>query len=269
MKKILLVGCLLCGISVNSYADITESMLQGPADSGATSSFKSVQDAERYNFADNQTIAVHLSIDDQNRIIVQDDRIKEIICAKAGYCSKIIDQKDGDTMFGLGPNALVNKPFSALVKTEDGRAFYMLIIPEHSMSKTVIFTPTTGGSKSAEKIEADSQYSAILSKIITTMVKYPNTKKSISGYSVTEVPITLDEAKVKKMDLLVYPVRAFRGSNYVGITYAVKNTTSHKLALNPKNFYKSGVLAGAVSTEILEPQQIGYSYQVWTNYKGK
>ena len=170
---------------------------------------------------------------------------------------------------GLGANARVDHPFSAVVKTENDRTFTMLVMPEHGISKTVIFNPTTGSSKEAKELEANTPYQAMMSKLIVSMIGYEDTKKPLNGYSVAEVPQTaIDPKEIKeKGDYIVYPLRVFKGDAFVGMVSAVKNMSDKKLILQPKEFYHHGVIAGAVSKETLKPQEIGYSYQVWVNHE--
>jgi conjugal transfer pilus assembly protein TraK len=222
---------------------------------------------ENYSFANDQTLGIKLSMNDQNRIIIKNDKIKEIVCARAGYCIKSIDPKDGDLLLGLGISVQLNHPFTVLIKTSEGRSFSMLVMPVNTISKTVIFTPETGSSKEAKDLEANTPYQALLAKIITSMINYPHTKKTLDGYSEADVPQQdIDETKLENGDYVVYPVRVFKGYAFVGITSMIKNVSKKKLILNPKEFYHHGVIAGAVSDEVLEPQQIGYSYQVWVNH---
>lgn len=252
MKKYLILVFMVISMGV-SFADNSQEYNQKIA-------------PESYSFADNQTIEVKLSINDQNRIIIKNDKIKEVVCARAGYCIKAIDPKDGDLLLGLGSAVQINHPFTVLVKTEEDRSFSMLVFPEATISKTIIFVPETGSSKQAKDLEANTPYQAMLSKLVGSMINYPQTKKTLDGYSETAVPQQdIDAVKLNKGDYVVYPLRVFKGDAFVGITSIVKNISKKNLILNPKQFYHHGVLAGAVSNEILKPQQVGYSYQVWVN----
>ena len=253
MKKHLLALGFL-GMSVSSvFADDVQQ-------------FQTKIPAETYRFANDQTVGVKLSVNDQNRIIIKNDKITDVICARAGYCIQSVDPKDGDLLLGLGASTQLNHPFTVLIKTEEGRSFSMLVMPVNTISKTIIFTPETGSSREAKDLEANTPYQAMLAKIITSMINYPHTKKALDGYSEADVPQQdIDESKLEKGDYVVYPVRVFKGDAFVGITSMIKNVSKKNLILNPKEFYHHGVIAGAVSDEMLKPQQVGYSYQVWVN----
>jgi type-F conjugative transfer system secretin TraK len=231
-----------------------------------TQQFNQKKAPKNISFANNQTIEVKLSINEQNHIIIKKDKITEVVCARAGYCIKAIDPKDGDLLLGLGSAAQINHPFTVLIKTDDDRSFSMLVFPENTISQTIIFVPETGSSKQAKDLEANTPYQAMLSKLIGSMINFPQTKKTLDGYSETAVPgQDIDAVKLNQGDYVVYPTMVFKGDAFVGITSMVKNISKKNLILNPKEFYHHGVLAGAVSNEILKPQQIGYSYQVWVN----
>jgi type-F conjugative transfer system secretin TraK len=228
-------------------------------------SFKENINPDTYSFANNQTIAVKLSMLDSNRIIVKGDKIKKVTCARGGYCIKEINP-DGSLLLGLGPNTSLNQPFAVLLNTIDDRSFTMLVLPEKTIAKTVVFTPTTGSSKEAKRIEADTPYQAMLAKVIVSMINYPSTKKTLEGYSEANVPtVDISKSKLTQSDYIVYPVRVFKGDAFIGITSIVKNVSNKPLVLNPKEFYHHGVIAGAVSKTVLKPQEVGFSYQVWVN----
>mgnify|MGYP000666363475 CR=1 FL=1 len=241
---------------------LTAALFMGIVSSGYSADDYQPQEPKTVDFANDQTVYVELSMDDVNRVFVEGDKFKKIYC-KDDLCKPEQDPIGG-MYLSLGVHSEEDK-VTMFAYTMDGRQFTVVITPIHDLGQTVKFIPLSGGSSKALKIEKNTPYDQMLSRIITGMINYQDTKKIIDGFSVIKIPFDPEQAKLNKSDVLAYASMAFKGGDYMGLQFTLKNQTTKRVPINPKMFYRDGALAGAVSKDYLEPGEIGYLYQVSIN----
>ena len=75
-------------------------------------------------FSDNETVSASLSSVDMNRLVVRDDRIKNIQCP-TGFCT--IDARPSDKSGAIFVSLNMMTPFTFYVRTESGRNFGVFV----------------------------------------------------------------------------------------------------------------------------------------------
>lgn len=242
-KKIVLLFCLFISMS------------------SVFASQNNARDPEKISFANNQTVYTKLSLDEANRVFIKNDKIKKIVFSDGG-AGVATQQPNGESIITLGMSAKKNNPVMMYIYTVNGRALSIVAQPVHDIGITIELDPLDGPPKDPKKSLSKDDYRDLMAKIIKSMILYPKKKELLDGFSPVVIPKSATDQDANKNDLLVYPVLAFRGYDYVGIQYAIKNTTNKKIRLTPQQFYRKGVLAGALSKGVVKPQEIIYSYQV-------
>ena len=235
-------------------------LLCGAGYSQEVPSFNASQLATEIDFKDNQTISVKLALDDTNRIVIANDHITSITCARANQCVSDIDTQDGSAFFGLTANLVIDKPLSVVIKTTKKHALTLLVIPENIVSQTIVLNPISPSSIDTIKLEKESNYRSLVSKLISGMINYSNKGQLLDGLSVSKIDKDTNSIKSSKAEMVIYPIRIYSGFAYSGIEYIIKNNTTKSLSVNPKKFYKKGVLAAATSKETLLPQELSHLY---------
>jgi type-F conjugative transfer system secretin TraK len=219
------------------------------------------RDVSKFEFLNNQTVFIKLSLDEINKLYIKNDVISDISFpdGKIGYDY----QKNGSIILTLGSEVFdTSTQVTFYLYTEDGREVTIVATPVKDIGQTIELDPLNGVSTKAAEIEANTPYHQLMAKIISSMINYGEKKKAPEGFSVVDIPIDPSKYKLQKSDLLVYPIKAFKGDKFVGITYVVKNTTKYDIHINVKQFYKEGVLAGALSIGIVPAGGIALLYQV-------
>lgn len=219
-------------------------------------------DAEQIKFSNNQTVTAKVSLDDPNRLFVRGDEIQSISC-QGGFCVNKLNPETGDALLSLGSAAFSVDAFTMYITTKSGRQFSVVVTPFHAVGQTIEFIPQGGGSIKAKAFEAKSNYTSMLATLIKDMINYDDTFKAPEGYSAQDIDAGVGaDTNAGDSDLLIFPVRVFQGDRLMGMVYAVKNVTKSPLKLTSKQFYQRGILASALSTEKLKPQQVALLYQV-------
>ena len=219
------------------------------------------QASQSIHFTNNETVKITLSKDDPNRLFIQGDKIQNIACKK-GFCVTKLMPESGDAMLSLGPMARASQGFTFYITTKQERHLTVVALPEHGVGQTIQFIPASGGSSKAAQFEKKSPYQQTLTALIQYMMRYPQTGQAPPGYAVADVDQQTPTANNSKSDVLVFPVRFFRGMHFAGLVYGVKNTSDHKMTISPRQFYEKGMLAGAVAKRKLKPGEITRLYEV-------
>jgi len=226
-------------------------------------------DPVRVSFYNNQTVTVPLSLVDANRLYIENDQIKDIGCMR-GFCvSKEFDT--GDAIIKLGEAAQFAKGgFTVFLSTQKGRKLALQVLPKAIPGQVVAFNALSGGMRNRDKPQ-DKHNSPYQETLIEFMKAMINQHQSPHQEAVNDHPILSDYGKVEIPDatpeklnstVTIVPIRLFQGERLMGVVYRVKNESSNTVPLTGAQFYKSGLLALALSQETLAPQSTAIVYQI-------
>ena len=226
-------------------------------------------DPVRLSFYNNQTVTVPLSLVDANRLYIENDQIKDIGCMR-GFCvSKEFDT--GDAMIKLGEAAQFAKGgFTIFISTQKGRKLALQVLPKAIPGQVVAFHALSGGMSDRDKPQ-DKQNSPYQETLIEFMKAMINHHQSRNQAAVNDHPVLSDYGRVEIPDataeklnsaVTIVPIRLFQGERLMGVVYRVKNESSNTVPLTGAQFYKSGLLALALSQETLAPGSVASVYQI-------
>jgi type-F conjugative transfer system secretin TraK len=188
--------------------------------------------------ADDQTKRVTISNYELSRIFVKGDRIQNVRGLEGAYIlTKDVIQ--GQIYIKPTPG-YQEKPFNLYIATEKGHNFNLVIISKNVLGQDVEIKPITAG-REAENWEKGSEYSQILTQLISSMVR----DELPSGYSIV-YPNAKDK-KIKYDDVSLKLRKRYIGKNLYGEEYIIKNISNHPITLSESNFSCEGVRAVAIS----------------------
>jgi len=200
--------------------------------------------AQEKNIEDGDEFTAEISAIDLNRIKVSGDRIRNIKGNPGEIVDPIIDARTGDAFLKLPFPG--HKPINIFIVTEKDFTYKGILFPKSIPAEQIVLRNdkavlNTGGE--VVKLARNSYENQIIS-----LMKAMREKKSIDGYQLKSQGKYIDLG-----DLSMRRSTTYKGQNFVGEIFLLKNSTNKILNLEEKFFYKSGVRAIKIETPDLLP----------------
>ena len=197
---------------------------------------KAVEDGEEFT--------AQISKTDINRIKVAGDRIRSVQ-NNEGELTISRDDKLGEIYIRTTAST-ENRPLNLFITTEQNFTYKALLYPKAIPSEQIIIkNDNTLASSDLEvaKITKDSYQTQIIA-----LLKAMRLKKKLDGYQVKQERRWLDLG-----DLGMRRISTYKGQNFMGEIFTLRNITSRVIQLEEKIFFKNGVRAVKIEKANLLP----------------
>lgn len=225
MKKSLINFLLLLGLLISQKSFATQ--------------IKIVEDGDEFT--------AEISKSDINRIKVAGDRIRTVQ-SNGEELNTSLDSKLGEiyirtTVF------TENKPLNLFIVTEQNFTYKALLYPKSIPSEQIIIrndSVVTSSDTEVAKITKNSYEQQIIA-----LFKAMRLKKKLEGYAIKQ-----EHRYVDLGDLGMRRVSTYKGQNFIGEIFTLKNSSNHVIPLEEKMFFKNGVRAVKIEKENLLPDEV-------------
>ena len=212
--------------------------------------------ANRYHFAQNDTVVLPLSSVNTNRLVVKGDKILNVQCPR-GFCIAKASQRDQSGSINVKINIAL--PFTAHVFTEKGQNFSLFVNPKAVPAVVSEFIPLHAQSEHSV-FEKDIEYPLALGEFTKQMIEWQRTKTPVPGFNLHPIdPKTLPK---DKSPLAVIPQTLFSGQPFSGIIYQVKNQSTETVTLTEAQFYSYASRSASLDAYTLSPGESTHLYLV-------
>jgi len=201
----------------------------------------SSQASIRKSVTDSETVTVNLSTKDPNIVSIKNDRIEKFSAVKGALVSSL-DSKLG--VLTLKPtNTVSNEPFSVVVFTEKGKRYTLMVVPVAIPSQDVILVPESIGHEGGGVFEQRSPYT----ETVVALMKHMANNTFPEDYK----RVYVNEKAVEFLEGNLSVLSIYQGENLKGeiLEYVYKGLNKRKLS--EKQFYTSGVMAIALSRNVM------------------
>lgn len=222
MKKIIISFCLLITISEKVFAAQT----------------RSVEDGSEFT--------AEISKLDTNRIKVVGDRVRSVK-SNAGELEIAVEEKLGE-IYVRPTVAAENKPLNLFIITEQNFTYKALLYPKSIPSEQIIIRNDDVVANSDIEIVKTSKNS--YEQQILSLLKAMRTKTKLEGYQVRGESKYIDLG-----DLGMKKITTYKGQNFIGEIFVLKNSTNQLVNLEEKTFFKNGVRAVKIEKSVLMPDE--------------
>lgn len=209
--------------------------------------------AKTMSFSDNQTIPVHLSSANINRIMVSNDQIINLICPN-GLCTSKNDNSGAAYV-----QLLTQNPFTLFISTQNGHHVSLTVAPASSQGRTLVLNPL-GSNPKAEAWETESSYRTLLITLIRDMMN----GSVPTGYGFT----TINHASTQKIFHGAGSMQmeaVWTGNYLVGMAYIFKNLSGKTLTLPESAFYHTGVRLIATTNQKVQAGSTEVVYEIMSH----
>lgn len=202
---------------------------------------------------DNGELALTLSQNNYNRILIKNDKILDFAFPK-GFMGIKRDEQDGSVY--VIPAS--NNPFTLFLITEAGRHLTVTVNAEESLGKTIELIPereTLGKSVLTQASQKSKDYPQEVVDLITHMEQHDtpqNFKLKHSSGAVQRIG----------QGLMLHAKESWVGDGLEGEWLEVYNASSQVLALTQSQFAQPSVRAIKLSQTTLAPKQTAQIYRV-------
>jgi conjugal transfer pilus assembly protein TraK len=215
------------------------------------------QSASRIPIKDNNDIALTLSQDNYNRIVILNDKIIEAVFPSNAMAIKR-DEQDGSVYVMLS----TNNPFTLFLTTEGGRHFSVTLNGEPALGKTIELVPEKATiAKKAEK--------AVIKNVATTEEAVPEAILAMLSHMeqhkpFADVKILHQYGKAERWGkgLTLLPKEVWDGKLLKGETIELYNASKDPLELSQEWFTQEQTLAVKFSKLTLNPGERGMLYRI-------
>ncbi len=201
----------------------------------------------------NGTIEASISMNELTRIAVDQDRIVRVRGLEGIY-----DMKNDLAQGAIFIRPLENQkqPFTLFLATEHNRNYVLHLTPKDQAADTLLLKPKEIPHEKAKHWEDHLPYIKTLTLLIADMRK----DTPPPGYTVTRIA----KAKKQHVNKLISTqlLRVYRGVQWEGCVFEVKNRSKEILTLKESDFYQLGDHAIALSDVILPPHGQTLLYKV-------
>lgn len=222
MKKLLSSFILMSFFSISAYA----------------SQIKEVEDGDEFE--------AQISKTDINRIKIVGDRIRNI---KANPGELEVSREDGLGELYVRPTINAsNKPLNLFIITEQNFTYKVLLYPKAIPSEQIVIKNESVVATPDVDVAKVSKNS--YEKQVIALIKGMREKKKLEGYQ-----IKYDRKYIDLGDLGMRRISTYKGQNFIGEIFVLKNSTSRLLNLEEKLFFKNGVRAVKIENPDLLPDE--------------
>lgn len=193
--------------------------------------------------------SVVVSVDELNRIAVENDKIHQVYGDEGRYVVQG-DEVGGQVFLKVlvRPDSEKQTPFTVTVITQSGQAQDLLLTPKAGSARTIILRPKVAVSNIARTLSRDEQIIALI-------------KAMCEGKNMVGFKINHNFVLEKKLGSLVWKARSQYVSEHIsepleGLVLEVSNGGHKPITLLPEWFRDENVLAVAILDDRLAPQGI-------------
>lgn len=208
------------------------------------------------HFKENADLAVTLSSNNYNRLVVKGDKITQVHFPEGMMA--VSNESDG----GLYVMVAQNTPFTVFVTTELGRHFSMTVNTEESLGKTVEFVADGNPSPqmtSATKVLAKIPEPSFLPSNVTELMTGMLQNKVGGDYQSKNY---FNRAIRLGQGMTLFPKKSYQGAVLTGEVTEIYNGSKSPIDLNESLFNGAGVKAISLSKNTLAPHERALVYRV-------
>jgi len=215
----------------------------------------SAQAAQVKEVEDGDEFTAEISKLDINRVKVVGDRIRDVKI-NSGDLDISLDEKNGEVYIRAAHSA-ENKPINIFVITQQNFTYKGILYPRSIPSEQIILrndsVPLGGGDVELVKVGGKNSYE----QQIISLMKAMREKKRLESYQVKS-----DKKHIDLGDLSMRRSSVYKGQNFIGEIFVLKNSTNQVLNLDEKIFFKNGVKAIKIEKSDLLPEETTEIYIV-------
>jgi len=193
---------------------------------------------------DGEEFSAEISKSEINRIKVASDRIRSVQ-NNEGELTISRDDKLGEIYIRTTSFA-ENKPINLFIVTEQNFTYKALLYPKSIPSEQIIIKNDNVVANTDLEV-AKTTKNSYQTQIIA-LLKAMRLKTKIDGYAIKQERRYLDLG-----DIGMRRVATYKGQNFIGETFLLKNSTGRLITLNEKIFFKNGVRAIKIQKSELLP----------------
>ncbi len=209
------------------------------AESALATQVKSVEDGEEFT--------AEISKTEINRIKVSGDRIRSIQ-NNEGELTISRDDKLGEIY--IRTTAFTeNKPLNLFIVTEQNFTYKALLYPKAIPSEQIIIkneNVVANSDAEVAKVTKNSYQTQIIA-----LLKAMRLKTKLEGYVIKQERYYIDLG-----DIGMRRISTYKGQNFIGETFLLKNSTSRVIPVEEKMFFKNGVRAIKIEKQELLPDEV-------------
>jgi type-F conjugative transfer system secretin TraK len=224
VKKLLTNSCLVLSLFISTQALAKQE--------------KTVEDGEEFT--------AEISKTDINRIKLYGDRIRSVQ-SNEGELVVTRDDKLGE-MYIRVTSHMENRPLNLFIVTEQNFTYKALLYPKSIPAEQIIIRNDAVVASSDAEV-AKVTKSSYETQIIALM-KAMRLKRKLDGYTIKQERHYIDLG-----DIGMRRVSTYKGQNFIGEIFVLKNSTSRIIPLEEKMFFKNGVRAIKIEKENLLPDE--------------
>ena len=202
--------------------------------------------AQIKDLEDGDEFSAEISRTDLNRIKVVGDRIRDVKINNMEL-DVSLDEKVGEVYIRAAHSA-ENKPINIFIITQQNFTYKGILYPKSIPAEQIIVRNDmvhVGGDMEVTKIGKNSYEQQIIS-----LMKAMREKKHLESYQ-----IKYEKKYVDLGDLSMRRSTVYKGQNFIGEIFVLKNSTSQVLNLEEKIFFKNGVKAVKIEKPDLLPDE--------------
>lgn len=202
--------------------------------------------AQNLSIEDGEEFTAEISRTDLNRIKLVGDRIRDIKInnSEIEYSQ---DNKLGELYFRPTARA-ESKPINLFILTEQGFTYKALLIPKSVPAEQIIIRNDSAVSNSDTDVSKSTKNP--YEQQIISLMKAMRTKNKLDGYQIKQ-----ERKYVDLGDLSMRRTHVYKGQNFVGEIFVLKNSTNQVLSIDEKIFFKNGVRAVKIENSNLLPDE--------------
>ncbi len=216
-----------------------------------------VHKAETVRFQNGDTVTLRLSNQNANRLLLPRDTIAGVVCPPF-RCHATLPTQDTSHSVYLTIPITVTQPFTVHVSTLAHRYFSAWVSPKKIPGVTVLLEPTSPGWTKKTVHHNSEPWVGQVSDLIGDILR----QQPPDDYAV----VTFPKAKRAPLtpQLTAKKTLAYRGEFFTVTRYTLSNQTKQFVTLKEPEFYRAGVVAVALSHQLLPPKGHATLYQVTT-----
>jgi len=202
--------------------------------------------AQIKDLEDGDEFSAEISRTDLNRIKVVGDRIRDVKINNMEL-DVSLDEKVGEVYIRAAHSA-ENKPINIFIITQQNFTYKGILYPKSIPAEQIIVRNDmvpVGGDMEVTKVGKNSYEQQIIS-----LMKAMREKKRLESYQ-----IKYEKKYVDLGDLSMRRNTVYKGQNFIGEIFVLKNSTSQVLNLEEKIFFKNGVKAVKIEKPDLLPDE--------------
>lgn len=199
------------------------------------------------NLEDGDEFTAEISKSEINRIKVSGDRIRSVQ-NNEGELNISRDDRLGEVYIRT-TSFSQNKPINLFIVTEQNFTYKALLYPKAIPSEQIIIKNDSVVANSDADVMKSTKNS--YETQIIDLFKAMRTKKKIDGYNIKQ-----DRQYIDLGDIGMRRIMTYKGQNFMGEIFILKNSSNQILSLEEKIFFKNGVRAIKIEKNSLLPDEV-------------